>query len=89
MLRTIVHRQIKPSLKSNGAFLLEAYTPKQIAYGTGGPKLVDLLPSLAELRHDLDGLEFTHAVEQEREVHEGNGHTGKSAVVQVVARKIR
>lgn len=86
-LRAAVHRQVVAGLKSGGAFLLEAYTPHQIGYGTGGPKSVDLLPTLVQLRQELAGLEFTHALEAERVVHEGAGHTGLSATVQVIARR--
>jgi SAM-dependent methyltransferase len=86
-LRTEVHRQAVAGLGSGGAFLLEAYTPAQLGYGTGGPKTVDLLPTLADLRAELDGLDLVHAVEREREVHEGQGHFGLSAVVDIVAVK--
>jgi SAM-dependent methyltransferase len=86
-LRAGVHRQVVAGLKHGGVFLLEAYTPAQLEYGTGGPKTADLLPTLAELRTELDGLDLVHAVEREREVHEGQGHTGLSAVVDIVAVK--
>jgi hypothetical protein len=43
--------------------------------------------TLAGLRDELAGLEFVHGVEMLREVHEGPGHTGLGAVVQVIARK--
>ena len=86
-LRAAAHRQVVAGLKVGGVFLLEAYTPAQLAYGTGGPKEVDLLPTLAGLREELAGLEFVHAVERERVIHEGAGHAGPSAVVQVVARR--
>jgi hypothetical protein len=46
-----------------------------------------LLPTLADLRAELDGLDLVHAVEREREVHEGQGHFGLSAVVDIVAVK--
>jgi len=88
-LRTAVHRQAVAGLKVGGAFLLEAYTPAQLHYGTGGPKTVELLPTLAGLRSELEGLDFVHAEEREREVHEGHGHTGLSAVVDIVAVKRR
>jgi SAM-dependent methyltransferase len=86
-LRADVHRQVVAGLRSGGAFLLEAYTPAQLNYGTGGPKSIDLLPTLAGLRTELDGLDLVHAVEREREVHEGQGHFGLSAVVDIVAVK--
>ena len=87
LLRADVHRQVVEGLQCGGVFLLEAYTPAQLNYGTGGPKSIDLLPTLAELRIELDGLELVHAVEREREVHEGQGHFGLSAVVDIVAVK--
>lgn len=86
-LRAAVHRDAVAGLRTGGAFLLEAYTPAQLRYGTGGPKSVDLLPTLAELRTELDGLDLVLAVEREREVREGQGHTGLSAVVDIVAVK--
>lgn len=86
-LRAAVHRQVVTGLKAEGVFLLEAYTPAQLRYGTGGPKSADLLPTLAELRNELSGLDLVHATELERVVQEGRGHTGLSAVVQVVARR--
>ena len=86
-MRRALHRQVIVSLKPGGVFLLEAYTPEQLRYGTGGPRETDLLPSLAELRRDLDGMELLVGLETEREVQEGTGHHGLSAVVQVIARR--
>lgn len=88
-LRAKVHTQVVDGLKPGGVFLLEAYRPEQLNFGTGGPKTVDMLPTLAQLREELLGLEFEHAAELEREVQEGQGHAGRSAVVQVLARKGR
>jgi SAM-dependent methyltransferase len=86
-IRSSIHRQVVTGLKPGGVFLLEAYTPRQIPNGTGGPKDVDLLPTLAELRRDLEGLEILKGAEIDRIVQEGTGHNGLSAVVQIVARR--
>ena len=86
-LRTNIHRQVISGLRPGGLFILEAYTPKQLEYKTGGPPTADLMPTLDDLRDELNGLEFLSGHELEREVHEGIGHNGMSAVVQVVARK--
>jgi len=86
-LRARVHADVVQGLKVGGVFILEAYTPAQLEYGTGGPPTVDLLVSLADLERELEGLQFLHAEETEREVIEGRAHTGPSAVVQVVAVK--
>jgi SAM-dependent methyltransferase len=86
-LRRVVHAQVVAGLRPGGVFILEAYTPAQLAFGTGGPKDLELLMTLAALRDELAGLEFLHACECERDVVEGTGHTGRAAVVQLGARK--
>jgi hypothetical protein len=74
-------------LRPGGVFLLEAYTPRQLEYGTGGPPTAELLVTLEELREELAGLELRLARELEREVVEGDFHTGRAHVVQVVAER--
>ena len=86
-LRASLHGSIVRGLRSGGVFVLEAYTPEQIRLGTGGPPVAELTMTLAALRQELAGLEFRHAVELERDVIEGRYHSGKGAVVQVVAVK--
>ena len=75
------------ALAPGGAFVMEAYRPKQLEYRTGGPGEASLLPSLDDLRRELAGLRVEHGVEIEREIHEGDYHSGHSAVVQVLAVK--
>ncbi len=86
-LRRTVLARAAAGLRPGGVFVMEAYRPAQLAYGTGGPREVTLLPTLTELRADLGDLEFLIAREIERDVREGGGHTGMSAVVQVLARR--
>lgn len=86
-VRTSLYQRARAGLRSGGVFIAESYTPKQIEYGTGGPKDPGLLPTLEDLREDLVGLDLEIAREVEREIHEGEFHDGWSAVVQVVARK--
>jgi SAM-dependent methyltransferase len=86
-LRQRVHRQVVRGLSPGGLFVLEAYSVRQLLHGTGGPASAELLPTLGALRTELAGLELLHAVEIEREIHEGVHHDGLSAVVQVIARR--
>jgi SAM-dependent methyltransferase len=88
-LRARVHQHVAVALRAGGVFLLEAYTPAQLEFRTGGPKTLELLPTLAALRAELAGLDLELAVEREREVDEGRAHHGRSAVVQIVARRPR
>lgn len=86
-VRRRLHRAVVAGLRPGGMLLLEAYTPAQIALGTGGPPVPELTMTLDALREELAGLTFLHAAELEREVIEGRYHTGRAAVVQVLARK--
>jgi len=86
-LRRRIHAQVVAGLRSGGVFILEAYTPAQLAFDTGGPKSPELLMTLAGLRDELAGLELMIGREIEREVVEGDGHTGRGAVVQILARR--
>lgn len=88
-LRRAVHAQVAAGLRPGGVFLLEAYTPAQLAFGTGGPKDPAWLMTLAGLRAELPGLSFEIGREVERDVVEGTGHTGRAAVVQLAARRAR
>ncbi|MGY5452173.1 class I SAM-dependent methyltransferase [Agarivorans sp. MS3-6] len=86
-LRAQLHNQVVGALKANGVFLLEAYTPKQLQFATGGGNSLDVMQSKESLQAELKALEFTHLLELERIVVEGIYHTGKGAVVQAIACK--
>ncbi len=86
-LRRRMHAQVARGLQPGGLFVLEAYTPAQLAFDTGGPRNVDMLMTAAQLRDELVGLDFEILRELERDVREGIKHTGRAAVVQLVARR--
>lgn len=86
-MRARVLARAVAGLRPGGVFILECYTPAQLAFSTGGPRDPDLLLTLGDLRTELAGLEFLHASELERNIVEGTGHTGRGAVVQVLARR--
>jgi len=88
-LRRKVHAAVVRALKPNGRFILDAYTPDQLKHGTGGSKALDMLMQLSELKNELSGLDFKIGRECERDVQEGQGHFGLSAVVQVIAQKTK
>ena len=86
-IRTALHRAVVNGLKPGGVFVLEGFSKEQIDYDTGGPKSLDMLLAVDELKQELDGLEFSHAVKIVRDVKEGRGHTGLASVVQLLAIK--
>ncbi|WP_018144168.1 cyclopropane-fatty-acyl-phospholipid synthase family protein [Thioalkalivibrio sp. AKL6] len=88
-VRRRLHAEVVAGLRPGGVFILEAYTPAQLEWGTGGPPTAELMMTREALTEELEGLEFEEAVERERDVIEGRFHTGRGAVVQVLAHKPR
>jgi SAM-dependent methyltransferase len=83
-VRHRIHAQIPLALRAGGCLVLETYRPEQLVLGTGGPKELTLLSTLAELREQLSPLELVVARDANREIHEGRFHDGLSATVQLV-----
>jgi SAM-dependent methyltransferase len=86
-LRRRLYPLVARSLKPGGIILMEAYTPAQLARNTGGPKDADMLPTCADLAHAFPDCEPILCQEIEREVIEGQYHTGLASVMQFIARK--
>lgn len=86
-IRIPLHQAVVRGLKHGGVFVLEAFSKEQLSYGTGGPQSLDMLMSLDELKQELAGLEFVYAVQIERVVKEGSGHTGLASVIQLLGIK--
>ncbi|MBC2595781.1 class I SAM-dependent methyltransferase [Ruficoccus amylovorans] len=89
-IRKRIHEAIPLALKEGGAYILEAYTPRQLDMpGKGGPPAAqrEFFMSLDVLRRELPALDFVIGREVEREVNEGSCHQGLSSVVQLVAVK--
>ena len=78
---------MRRALKPGGLLIIQGYTPKQLQYGTGGPKQVENLYTRAMLEDAFGDLRDLTIVEEEREIHEGTSHGGMSAVINVTARK--
>ena len=56
-IRKRVHAACVSALKPGGLLLLEAYTPAQLEYKTGGPQAVDMLYTREMLLEDFAGLQ--------------------------------
>ncbi|BCB25195.1 SAM-dependent methyltransferase [Sulfurimicrobium lacus] len=85
--RPALHRTIQRALKPGGLLLLQGYTPKQLEFRTGGPSNRDNLYNAADLQHDFAAMEILQLREHETVISEGPGHSGMSALVDLVARK--
>jgi 2-polyprenyl-3-methyl-5-hydroxy-6-metoxy-1,4-benzoquinol methylase len=85
-MRSFMFERIVAALKPGGLLLLEGYTPKQLEYGTGGPKKVENLYTEAMLREVFRALEILELRQYEAELGEGSQHAGRSALIDLVAR---
>jgi len=80
-MRTEVHRKVATALRSGGLLLLEAFHPRQLGRSSGGPKELELLYTLDDVRSDFnDALDHELCEELEVLLDEGPGHQGMAAV---------
>lgn len=75
------------ALKPGGLLLLHGYTPQQVVYKTGGPPSPEHMYTVPLLRDAFAGWEFLELREYEEHLEEGLGHRGRSALIDLVARK--
>ena len=85
--RQRVHRAMLAALRPGGCLRLEAYTPAQLDYGTGGPPVEEMLYPREALEADFHEARILSLQETVRPVHEGRYHFGEGAVVQLVAER--
>ena len=78
---------MRRTLRPGGLLIIPGYTPKQLEYGTGGPKQIENLYTRALLEGAFSDFRDLLIVEEEREMHEGASHSGLSAVINLTARK--
>lgn len=86
-LRARIFAGIVETLKPGGLLLLEGYTPRQLAYGTGGPPEAENMYTDKLLRESFAALEILELREHDAAIKEGPGHDGMSALIDLVARK--
>lgn len=78
---------MKRAVRPGGVILLHGYTPKQLEYRTGGPPVVEHLYTEELLRAAFADWEVLRIEAYERELDEGEGHRGRSAVIDMIARR--
>lgn len=75
------------ALKPGGLFLLQGYTTRQLAYGTGGPPIIENLYTREILAPLLAPLSRVDIREYDEAIDEGPGHSGMSALIDAVGWK--
>lgn len=85
--RTRLFERMVRSLRPGGVLILQGYTPRQLDYRTGGPPLLSHLYTRELLETAFASLSLIELREYEAEVEEGQGHSGYSALIGLVARR--
>lgn len=91
-LKSAYHKLLNIYLKKGGLVILEGFSKKQIENNTlnpnsGGPKNVDMLFSIEEIKQDFSNYEIIELSEKEITLNEGLYHNGKSSVIRFVGKK--
>ena len=86
-VRARLYPSVEQSLKPGGLIVLEAYSQNQLSRDTGGPKDVDMLMTVDKLKKEFPNCNPILVQEIERDVNEGEGHSGLASVVQFIAQK--
>lgn len=86
-VRRRLYPLVEQCLKPGGIILLEAYSKSQLSRNTGGPKDPDMLMTAEDMEKEFPNCEVLLCHEIEREVVEGEFHTGLASVVQFIGRR--
>jgi 2-polyprenyl-3-methyl-5-hydroxy-6-metoxy-1,4-benzoquinol methylase len=91
-IKSLYHKTFDKYLKSNGTIIFESFSKKHIDYVTanenvGGPKDIESLFSIDEIKSDFPNYEIIELVEKEIELNEGLYHNGKGSVIRFIGRK--
>jgi SAM-dependent methyltransferase len=86
-VRRRLYPLVERCLKPGGIILLEAYSRSQLSRDTGGPKDVDMLMTVENIKHEFPNFDVLLCHEIEREVVEGEFHTGMASVVQFIGKR--
>ena len=78
---------LREAVRPGGRLVLHGYTPEQVGYGTGGPPNPENMYSPELLNDAFDDWRVLRLAAYEREVQEGRGHSGHSALIDLVAEK--
>lgn len=85
-MRETIFRGMKRTLKPSGVLLLHGYRPEQIAYRTGGPPFAENMYTEAMLREAFGDTRIERLASYDADIREGTGHSGMSALIDLVAR---
>lgn len=91
-IKSAYHQKLDTLLKNGGTIIFESFSKKHLAYvladeKVGGPKDIDSLFSIDEIKADFPNYTIVELVEQDIELSEGLYHNGVGSVIRFVGVK--
>lgn len=91
-MKSSCHQKLISYLNPVGIVIFEAFSKNHIQYNSinpkvGGPKDIDQLYSIEEIKKDFKDFEIIELIETETDLSEGLYHIGKGSVIRFVGRK--
>jgi len=91
-IKSSCHHQLITYLKPGGIVIFEAFSKSHLKYNSanpkvGGPKDMDQLYSIKEIKKDFQDFEIIELIETEVELSEGNFHIGLGSVIRFIGKK--
>ena len=91
-IKSAYHQKLDTLLKKGGTIIFESFSKKHLAYvmadeKVGGPKDIDSLFSMEEIRADFPNYTIIELVEKDIELSEGLYHNGTGSVIRFVGVK--
>ncbi|TQE62874.1 bifunctional 2-polyprenyl-6-hydroxyphenol methylase/3-demethylubiquinol 3-O-methyltransferase UbiG [Leptospira noguchii] len=91
-IKSFYHRTLNQYLRKDGFIIFEAFSKKHIDYvlkneKIGGPREIDMLFSIEEIKSDFMNYKILELEEVEIELKEGLFHNGKGSVIRFVGQK--
>jgi SAM-dependent methyltransferase len=91
-IKSTYHQKLDQYLRKGGLLIFEAFSKKHLDYlakneKVGGPKEIDMLFSIEEIKSDFANYEIVALVEKEIELNEGLFHNGQGSVIRFVGKK--
>jgi hypothetical protein len=86
-VRKHIHSSILKSMKAEGHLIMEVFSKEQLQNSSGGPKDIDMLNSLDEIRSDFEQLEIIELKETTIGLNEGQYHNGEAKVIRLFGKK--
>lgn len=86
-IRKQAHQHLLQFLKPNGVVIFEAFAKAQLGKPSGGPKNIEMLFSIEEIKDEFPQLDFKLLSEEHINLSQGTYHQGKADLIRFVGIK--